>query len=40
MIADVNRDGLFPMSLGDRVISNEVYNPYPEPFFKPEDFLP
>ena len=40
MINDVNRDGLFPTSLGDRNIANEVYNPYPEPFFKAEDFAP
>lgn len=40
MVNDVNRDGLFPMSLGSRDISREVYNPYPEPFFKAEDFTP
>lgn len=40
MINDVNRDGLFPTTLGSRNIANEVYNPHPSPFFKAEDFLP
>lgn len=39
MIADVNRDGLFPSSLGSRDVAREVYNPYAEQFFKQEDFL-
>jgi hypothetical protein len=40
MINDVNRDGLFPTTLGSRIVANEVYNPHPEPFFKAEDFAP
>jgi hypothetical protein len=40
MINDAKRDGLVPFSSGNRVISKEVYNPYPEPFFSREDFLP
>lgn len=40
MINDVNRDGLYPTTLGSRIVDKEVYNPYPEPFFKAEDFVP
>lgn len=40
MINDAKKDGLIPFSIGGRVISKEVYNPYPEPFFSREDFLP
>jgi hypothetical protein len=40
MINDVNRDGLVPMSLGSRDVTKEVYNPYTEPFFSAEDFVP
>jgi hypothetical protein len=39
MINDVNRDGLFPTTLGSRDVTKEVVNPYPEPFFTREDFF-
>lgn len=40
MINDAKRDGLIPINMSGRNIEKEVYNPYPEPFFKMEDFLP